>query len=40
MSVKYSLGDIDKVARKLLEESKTKIILFKGEMGRKKSLTL
>ena len=33
MSVKYSLGDIDKVARKLLEESKTKIILFKGEMG-------
>ena len=33
MSVKYSLGDIDKVAQKLLEESKTKIILFKGEMG-------
>ena len=33
MSVKYSLGDIDKLARKLLEESKTKIILFKGEMG-------
>ena len=33
MSVKYSLGDIDKVARKLLEESKTKVILFKGEMG-------
>tara|TARA_Y100000385_G_scaffold262399_1_gene293986 strand:+ start:155 stop:559 length:405 start_codon:yes stop_codon:yes gene_type:complete len=33
MSVKYYLGDIDKVARKLLEESKTKIILFKGEMG-------
>ena len=33
MSIKYSLVDIDKVARKLLEESKTKIILFKGEMG-------
>ena len=33
MSVKYSLGDIDKLARKLLEESKTKIILFEGEMG-------
>ena len=33
MSGKYSLGDIDKVARKLLEESKTKIILFEGEMG-------
>lgn len=33
MSVKYFLGDIDKIARKLLEESKTKVILFKGEMG-------
>ena len=33
MNVKYSLVEIDKVARKLLEESKTKIILFKGEMG-------
>jgi tRNA threonylcarbamoyladenosine biosynthesis protein TsaE len=33
MILKYSLKDIDKIARKLLEESKTKIILFKGEMG-------
>ena len=33
MNVKYSLVEIDKVARKLLEESKTKIILFEGEMG-------
>jgi tRNA threonylcarbamoyladenosine biosynthesis protein TsaE len=33
MILKYSLKDIDKIARKLLEESKTKTILFKGEMG-------
>ncbi len=33
MNVKYSLVEIDKVAGKLLEESKTKIILFEGEMG-------
>ena len=33
MILKYSLKDIDKIARKLLEESQTKTILFKGEMG-------
>ena len=33
MILKYSLKDIDKIARKLLKESKTKTILFKGEMG-------
>ena len=33
MGLKYSLKDIDKIARKLLEESQTKTILFKGEMG-------
>ena len=33
MILKYSLKNIDKIARKLLEESKTKTILFKGEMG-------
>ena len=33
MILKYSLKDIDKIAQKLLEESQTKTILFKGEMG-------